>query len=1182
MDFFRSAVLVSSRLSSRARLAGVFFSIALMAACYGLNISPAAAQSFAPKVDYPTGSNSFPHSIAIADINGDGKSDMAVADQFYDSVDVFINNGNGTFAAGVYYPVAGDIASIAVADFNGDGKPDLASANLAGSSGFMSVLINNGGGTFATKVDYPTGANSNPASIAAGDFNGDGKPDLAVADNQNNVVSVFMNNGSGTFAAEVEYPTDSGPSSVSIGDFNADGKPDLATANFGSNTISVLINNGGGTFAMKVDYTTGANSQPDSLAAGDFNGDGKTDLATANFNNSMTSVFINSGSGAFASKVDYPTGANPQSVAVGDFNLDNKLDLAVANIGSNTISVLINNGSGTFAPKVDYPTGASSQPISIAAGDVNADGKIDLATTNYNTSTVSVFINITPGATCAAPQSGLVAWYPGENPANSNISCNGAGCVPEIKGANTGTGRANTAYALGKVGHAFQFSTNNGSAATQVNVPDSASLRVTTGLTIEAWINPNAPGVADNPILVKGNLSSANSQPYSILFVNAAVGDNRIIFRVGNTSTFDSLVSNSNIPLNAYTHIACTYDGTTMALYVNGVSDASKTTTIGTLNQNNLPLTIGGGTADFAGAVDELGIYNVALSQSQVQAIVTADSAGKCRAGSNFPALPSYSAGEDFSVWANPSPLNGGVWSYGSAASLGSPFTLYSNSQTSVAGGALGNGYIDGWDNTSNTQPTVLYNTSNSTQTYSSTVNHLAHLLSLQPGSYSFVRWTAPSVGEYGLQGQFSGIDTAGTSTDVYIIRNYGTASQSIYFSGVVNGYSSNPSGSASFFLDFVARNAGDTIDFIVGPGTNAGTGETSPANDSTGLVAYFFKVNSTPPTAADSVISGRIVNSLGVPVAGAAINLSGTQNRKMITDANGNYRFDSVETNGFYTVTPSKANYDFSPANRSFSILGNHADAAFTAIADQGAGSNPLDSPEYFVRQQYLDFLDREPDESGFNFWSDQILGCGNDAGCTERKRISVSAAYFLSIEFQQTGGLVDGLYRASYGRRPLYAEFMPDAGSIAHNVVVGRSGWEQQLATNKRAFAEAWLQRPSFVAAFGGLNNVGFVDELIAHTGVAYSATEREALLTGLTNGTLTRAAVLQRVAEDQRFIRAKFNETFVMMEYFGYLRRDPDPSGFEYWLAKLNQFDGNFEKAEMVKAFINSGEYRQRFSQ
>jgi hypothetical protein len=287
------------------------------------------------------------------------------------------------------------------------------------------------------------------------------------------------------------------------------------------------------------------------------------------------------------------------------------------------------------------------------------------------------------------------------------------------------------------------------------------------------------------------------------------------------------------------------------------------------------------------------------------------------------------------------------------------------------------------------------------------------------------------------------------------------------------------------------------------------------------------------------------------------------------------------VLTNGFYTLTPSRVNHSFSPTNRSFSQLGNNTEAAFTGTPGSGVG-NPLDTPEYFVRQHYLDFLGREPDEAGFNFWSDQIIACGNDSACAERRTINVSAAYFLSIEFQETGGLVDGLYRASYGRAPLFNEFMPDTANIARNVIVGHTGWQNQLATNKQEFIEAWVQRAAFRAAYDNLSDDGYLDALINHTGVNFSANERAALLSDLSNGTLSRARVLQRIAENELFVKAKFNEAFVRMQYFGYLRRDPDDSGFHFWLDKLNQFNGNFEQAEMVKAFIVSGEYRQRFPQ
>ena len=344
----------------------------------------------------------------------------------------------------------------------------------------------------------------------------------------------------------------------------------------------------------------------------------------------------------------------------------------------------------------------------------------------------------------------------------------------------------------------------------------------------------------------------------------------------------------------------------------------------------------------------------------------------------------------------------------------------------------------------------------------------------------------------------------------------------------------------------------------------------------------FVVALDPNAPTATPASISGRVTAPDGAPLAGVTMKLSGAQSAKVITDSNGNYIFNDVDPESFYTVTPAILNYHFSPESTSFSLVGNKTDAVFTGLRDAVVHGNVIDTADYFVRQHYIDFLGREPDVSGFNFWSDQIISCGDDAGCRERRTINVSAAYFLSIEFQETGVLVDGFYRSSYGRAPLYAEFKPDTRTIANNIIVGVGNWQRDLEANKQAFANAWVQRPEFQAAYGGLSNEGYVDTLISHTGVVFSQSERDALIDGLVKGSLTRAGALRRIAENQTFVSAKRNAVFVMMEYFGYLRRDADASGFQFWLNKLNQFGGNFEQAEMVKAFLNSGEYRQRFVQ
>jgi len=292
----------------------------------------------------------------------------------------------GAFTSKVDYPIGFGAFSIATGDLNGDGYPDLATATGNGASS-VSVFINNGNGTFATKVDYATG--NTPRSVAVGDLNGDNYPDLSVVNSGASSVSVFINNGNGTFASKVDYTTASNPWSVSTGDLNGDSKNDLAVTNSGASSVSVFINNGNGTFATKVDYVTG--TTPRTASIGDLNGDGKNDLAVPNNGSSSVSVFINNGNGTFATKVDYTTGSNPISTSVGDLNGDSKVDLIVANLGSSNISVFINNGNGTFAPKVNYVTGAN--PRSVAIGDLNGDRYPDLAVANASSASVSVLIN---------------------------------------------------------------------------------------------------------------------------------------------------------------------------------------------------------------------------------------------------------------------------------------------------------------------------------------------------------------------------------------------------------------------------------------------------------------------------------------------------------------------------------------------------------------------------------------------------------------------------------------------------------------------------------------------------------------------------------------------------------------------------------------------------------------------
>ena len=267
---------------------------------------------------------------------------------------------------------------------------------------------------------------------------------------------------------------------------------------------------------------------------------------------------------------------------------------------------------------------------------------------------------------------------------------------------------------------------------------------------------------------------------------------------------------------------------------------------------------------------------------------------------------------------------------------------------------------------------------------------------------------------------------------------------------------------------------------------------------------------------------------------------------------------------------------------------------------AEDPADGNPADDPDFFVGQHYRDFLNREPDAEGLRFWVDNINSCGADLRCREVKRINVSAAFFLSIEFQETGYFVYRLYQAAYGDAydgsgPVPAvrfdEFVADAREVGRGVRVGAGDWRRRLDDNRRDFALAFVSRPRFAESYpNALTPAEFLARLDRNAGGVLTAEEAEALareMVGAGDTRQARALALSKVAENAELARRETARAFVLMQYFGYLRRDPaappdsDYSGYRYWLDKLNRRGGDYVGAELVRAFITSAEYRRRFA-
>jgi Carboxypeptidase regulatory-like domain/Domain of unknown function (DUF4214) len=363
----------------------------------------------------------------------------------------------------------------------------------------------------------------------------------------------------------------------------------------------------------------------------------------------------------------------------------------------------------------------------------------------------------------------------------------------------------------------------------------------------------------------------------------------------------------------------------------------------------------------------------------------------------------------------------------------------------------------------------------------------------------------------------------------------------------------------------------------VTGTAAEPGAAELSNQSPFSLRGGFWYATLGATPTAANGTVTGTIVDGNGNAVAGSVIRLSGTQNRKTITDANGNYHFDNVETNGFYTVSPSRANYNFTPLNRSFSLVGNKTDAVFAATAT-GDSANPLDTPEYFVRQEYLDILGREPDEGGFNYWSDQINECNGESNCLGTKRIDVAAAFFIAQEFQASGAYIYNLYSGALGRQPRFAEYAGD-----RQLVIGGAS----LETEKQSFAAGFVERAEFVGKYQANTAAeSFVDALLTTvqqgSGVELSS-QRDDLIARYQMGATqndSRILALRGLAENETFKHAQYNASFVLTEYFAYLRRDAETQGYAFWLNVLNNATPGDYRG-MICSFITSTEYQRRFS-
>ncbi|CAF3221632.1 unnamed protein product [Rotaria sp. Silwood2] len=340
--------------------------------------------SFTNQMKYST--DYGPYSVAIADFNNDTRLDIVVVNSGSNDVSVLLGYGNGSFANQMTYSTGSYPTSVAIVDLNNDTRLDIVVANYGSND--VSILLGHGNGSFANKLTYSAG--SYPFSVAVGDFNNDTRVDIVVANSYGNDVSVFLGYGNGAFTNQIKYATGSSPSSVVVADFNNDTRLDIVTANWDSNDASILLGYGNGSFANQMTYATGSN--PYSVAVGDFNNDTRLDIIIVNYGSSDVSVLLGYGNGSVTNQTTYSTGSgsDPSSVVVGDFNNDTLLDIVVVNYGTNDVSIFLGFGNGSFRNQMTYSTGAS--PSSVAIDDFNNDSQLDIVVANYGSNDISLLL----------------------------------------------------------------------------------------------------------------------------------------------------------------------------------------------------------------------------------------------------------------------------------------------------------------------------------------------------------------------------------------------------------------------------------------------------------------------------------------------------------------------------------------------------------------------------------------------------------------------------------------------------------------------------------------------------------------------------------------------------------------------------------------------------------------------
>lgn len=1076
-----------------------------------------------------------------------------------------------SFTQAAVYPVGADIRSVAVADFDGDGRPDLAVANADSSS--VSVLENVGRGGPAVNNTYSVG--TFPLGVAAGDFTGDGKPDIITADDSSSTISLLRNNGSGGFFPASTLNSAPGVS-LAVGDFDNNGNLDIAVAS--GSDVSVHLGNGQGGFGAPIIFQGGSNK----ILAADFNNDGKLDLAISG---DTIQIRLGDGTGHFAAAA-CPVSSSG-GLAAGDLNGDGKLDLVVANILGAQIEVRLGDGAGCFGAATGFNVLNAGRPGFVVLGDLNKDGKLDII------AGATVLLGNGTGAfsTPFAYGLGSLGADPGANTVIADFDLD-----TNLDIASASTGSAGILFGDGT--GSFRFAT--GPAGFGAYGIARADLNGDGKLDVVAMSN-------GNPVVMLGDGAGKFSAPSVIVVPSSA-------------SYFGPVIAdfNSDTKLDI------------------AVLDATHSGPGGLSRFHVLP-------------GDGLGGFGLAISTSFASTDSFSLAGGDLNTDGKTDLVTVNRGGDNISI--------------GLADGAGH-FTIQPNASVPTAANPIGVGFADfnsdgkmdlavpsgfGFsillgNGSGGFAPSTRITTANASSIRTADLNgdgkfDLAMVDTSQNGKLSVLfgdglgGFSAPN--QFSLGAFLSDLAVADLNSDGKLDLAVAISRQEMFpnpqRSNIAALFGDGLGGFGPASIIPAERTASR---IVVGDLNGDARPDIVTANQQVNNLTVALNTCSGPtPTgifqfSAPSYNVGEGDGSVTITVTRTG-NTAGTAFVRYATsDGSASSRSDYIASFGRLRLADGETTKSFSVLiiddaravdnNESLNVtlsepvgasLGAPSSAVIGIVNNDPTITpiNPIDSADFFVRQHYFDFLNRIPDAAGLQFWSNQITECDSQpepqrTACREVRRINVSAAFFLSIEFQETGYLVYRVYKTAYGDStspnvpgtvPIVRlnEFLGDSQQIGQGVVVGQGDWQQQLENNKSALVLEYVQRQRFTDAFPlAMTPVQFVDKLNQNADFVLSQNEHDQLVEQLAAAkdvNAGRAAALRQVAEHSLLRQRELNRAFVQMQYFGYLRRNPDDPqdtdfrGWKFWLDKLNQFNGNFVNAEMVKSFLVSAEYRNRFN-